>query len=148
MCRAAQEAGAHTMGILTRRKKTSFSHFVSWCSLIRLEPNLLQSCLPARGVYIPNFKELAPAISKIRAAKASIFFLGFFFLFSHNCKNCYKIQMRAPITLTFGTQKSSPKTNPSIKCGTNPINGSGIMTDYSRKTRSICCHAYRVNRFM
>ena len=22
------------------------------------------------------------------------------------------------------------------------------MTDYSRKTRSICCHAYRVNRFM
>ena len=28
------------------------------------------------------------------------------------------------------------------------MNGLGVMTDYSRKTKSICCHAYRVNRFM
>ena len=27
VCHAAQEAGAHTVGILTGRKKTSFSHF-------------------------------------------------------------------------------------------------------------------------
>ena len=27
VCRAAQEAGGHTVGILTGRKKTSFSHF-------------------------------------------------------------------------------------------------------------------------
>ena len=56
--------------------------------------------------------------------------------------------MRAPTTLKFGTQKGSPKVNPSIKFGANLMTGSGVMTDYSRKTRSICCHAYRVNRFM
>ena len=58
------------------------------------------------------------------------------------------MQTRIPITLKFGTQKGSPKANPSITFGANPINGSGVMTDYSHKTRSICCHAYWVNRFM
>ena len=57
---------------------------------------------------------------------------------------CYS----TPIVLKFGTQKGSPTANPSIKFGANPMNGSGVMTNYSRKTRSICCHAYRVNRFM
>ena len=66
---------------------------------------------PARGVYIPNLKEIAPAISEIRAAKVSIFF----FMFSHTCKNCYKTQTRTPIALKFGTQKGSPKAIPNIK---------------------------------
>ena len=56
--------------------------------------------------------------------------------------------MRTPIALKFATQKGSLKANPSIKFGANPMNGMGVMTDYSRKTRSICCHAYRVNLFM
>ena len=76
------------------------------------------------------------------------FFSWFFSVFSHTCKNCYKTQSRTPIALKFGTQKGSPKANSSITFGANPMNGSGVMTDYSRKTRSICCHAYRVNRFM
>ena len=46
--------------------------------------------------------------------------------------------MRAPITLKFSTQKGSPKVNSSIKFGANPMNGSGVMTNYSRKTRTIC----------
>ena len=72
----------------------------------------------------------------------------FFFVFSHTCKNCDNKQTRTPIAMKFGTQKGSPTANPSINFGTNPMNGSGVMTDYSRKTRSICCHAYRVNHFM
>ena len=72
----------------------------------------------------------------------------FFFVFSHTCKNCYNKQTRTPIALTFGTQNGSPTAHPSIKFGIHPMNGSGVMTDYSRKTRSICCHAYRVNRSM
>ena len=56
--------------------------------------------------------------------------------------------MRTPIALKFGTQKGSPKANPGVKFGANPMNGLGFMTDHSRETRSICCHAYRVNRFM
>ena len=55
--------------------------------------------------------------------------------------------MRTPIALQLGTPKGSPKANPNIKFGANPMNGSGVMTDYLRKTRSICCHAYRVNRW-
>ena len=138
----------HTVSIFTGRKR-HFHTFVSRSSLIRLEPTLLHSCPPARGVYIPNWKEIAPAISEIRAAKVLIFFLRFFLLvFSHTCKNCYKTQTRTPIALKFGTQKGSPKANLNIKFGANTMNGSGVMTDYSHKTRSICCHAYRVNRFM
>ena len=83
-------------------------------------------------------------------AKVRFYFLRFFFffVFSHTCKNYYKTQTRTPIALKFGTQKGSPKANPSIKFGANPMNDSGVMTNYSRKTRSICCRAYRVNRFM
>ena len=131
------------MSILTGRTKTSFSHLCISVITYLIEPNLLHSCPPAKGVYIPNLKEIAPAISEIRAAKVSFFF---FFVFSHTCKNCYNKQRRTPIALKFGTQKGSPKANPSIRFGTNPMNGSGVMTDYSCKTRSICCHAYRVNR--
>ena len=69
-------------------------------------------------------------------------------MFSHTCKNCYKTQTRTPIALKFGTQKRSPKANSSIKFVAKPMNGSGVMTDYSRKTSSICCHVYRVNCFM
>ena len=38
--------------------------------------------------------------------------------------------------------------NPSIKFGARLMNGSGFMTNYSCKIRSICCHTYRVNHFM
>ena len=56
--------------------------------------------------------------------------------------------MRYPIALNYGTRKGNPKANPSIKCGENPMNGSGFLTTHSCKTRSICCHDYRVNRYM
>ena len=69
-------------------------------------------------------------------------------MFSHIYKNCYKTQTRAPIALKVSTQKGSPKANRSMTFGANPMNGSGVMTDHSHKTRLICCHAYRVNRFM
>ena len=76
------------------------------------------------------------------------FFFFLFFVFLHTLKNCYKTQTHIPIALKFGTHKGSPTTNPSIKVGANSVNGSEIMIDYLRKTRSICCHAYRVNHFM
>ena len=38
-------------------------------------------------------------------------------MFSHTCKNCYKTQTGTPIALTFGTQKGSPKVNPSLGGG-------------------------------
>ena len=77
----------------------------------------------------------------------SLFFF-LFFVFSYTLKNCYKTQTRIPIALKCGTHKGSPTKNPNIKFGANSVNGSGGMIAYSRKTRLICCHAYRVNRFM
>ena len=70
---------------LQEERKCHFHTFVSRWSLIRLEPNLLQSCPPARGVYIPNLKEIALAVSEIRAAKVSIFFFVFFSFSSCFC---------------------------------------------------------------
>ena len=137
----------HTMSILTGRTKTSFSHI----SVINLIGTKFATQLPAsQGSLHSKFaKEIA---SHFRDCQSFVFFSSFFFffffVFSHTCKNCYNTQTRTPIALKFGTQKGSPKANPSINFGTNPMNGSGVMTDYSRKTRSICCHAYRVNRFM
>ena len=79
VCRAAQGAGTpHPWVYWQEERKRHFHTFVSQWSLIWLEPNLLHSCPPARGVYIPNLKEIAPAISEIRAAKVSFFFLRFF----------------------------------------------------------------------
>ena len=148
MCRAAQEASAPHRGYIDRKKEN-----VIFTPLYLGEPNLLQGFLLARGVYIPNLKENTPAISKIQAAKVLSFFSVFSFfvcvcVFLHTCKNYYKMQTRTPIALKFGIQKRNPKANPSITFGANAMNGSGVMTDYSRRTRSICCHAYRVNRFM
>ena len=82
----------------------------------------------------------------------SFVFSSFFFSSSSSFRtlanNAIKHKTRAPIALKYGTQKGSPKANPSNKFGANPMNGSEVMTDNSRKTRSICCHAYRVNRSM
>ena len=152
MCCAAQEAGTRTVGILTGRKKTSFSHFCISVIPYPIGTKFATELSASKGSLHPNLKESAPAISEIRAAKVSIiflrFFFFFFFMFSHTCKNCYKTQTCIPIALKFSTQKGSLKANPSIKFGATPMNVSGVKTDYSRKTRLICCHAYRVNRFM
>ena len=37
------------------------------------------------------------------------------------------MQTRTPIALKFGTQKGSPKANPSITFGANPMNGSKVF---------------------
>ena len=82
-------------------------------------------------------------------------FQFFFFVFSSStscfrtlAKIAIKCKRIIPIALKFSTQKENPKANPIITFGANPMNNTGVMTDYSCKTRSICCHAYRVNRFM
>ena len=144
----------HTMGILTGRKKTSFSHFC--ISVIHYPIGIkFATELPAsrgslhtkcEGNRSSHFRETSCQIFGIFFL-VFFFFVFFFFVFLHTCKNCYKTQTCTPIALKFGTQNRSPKANPSIKFGAKPMNGMGVMTDYSRTTRSICCHAYRVNCF-
>ena len=140
----------HTVSIFTGRKKTSFSHLCISVIPYPIGTKFATEFPASQGSLHSKFEgNRAPAISEIQAANVSIvFFVFFFFVFLHTCKNCYNTQKRAPIALKFGTQKGSPTANPSIKFGANPMNGAGVMTDYSHKTRSICCHAYRLNHFM
>ena len=140
----------HTVSILTGRTKTSFSHLCISVITYLIGTKYATQLHASQGSLHSKFEGNRSSHFRDTSCQSFVFFLRFlfFFIFSHTCTNCYNKQTRTPIALKFGTQKGSTKANPSIKFGTNPMNGSGVMTDYSRKTRSICCHAYRVNRFM
>ena len=140
----------HTVGILTGRKKTSFSHL---CISVIPYPigTKFATVFPAsQGSLHSKYEGNRSCHFRDTNCQSFNLFSSFFFffVFSHTCKNYYKTQTRTPIALKLCTQKGTPKANANIKFSANLMNGSGVMTDYSRKTRSICCHAYRVNRFM
>ena len=134
---------ATPVSILTGRTKTSFSHLCISVITYLIGTKFTTQLPASKGSVHSKFEGNRSSHFRDTSFQSFVFF---FFVFSHNCKNCYNKQTRTPIALKFSTQKGSPKANPSIKFGTNPINGSGVMTDYSHQTRSICCHAYRVNR--
>ena len=162
MCRAAQEAGAPHREYISRHTqeagaphreyiyKTSFSHLYISVIPYPIGTKFVTELPASQGSLHSKFEGNRSSYFRDTSCQSFDLFLRFFsfFVFLHTCKNCYKTQTRTPIALKFGTQKGSPKVNPSIKFGATPMDGSGVMTDYSRKTRSICCHAYRVNRFM
>ena len=144
----------HTVSILTGRKKTSFSHICISVIPYPIGTKFATELPASQGSLHSKLEGNRSSRFQDTSCQYFVFFSWFFFLsffffvFSHTCKNCYKTQTRTPIALKCGTHKGSPKANPGIKFGANPMDVSGVMTDYSRKTRSICCHAYRVNRFM
>ena len=129
----------HTVGILTGRKKTSFSHLCISVIPYPIGTKFATELPASQGSLHTKFEENHS--SQFRDTSSETFFL-LFFVFSHTCKNCYKTQTRTLIALKFGTQKGSPKANPSVNFVANSMNGAGVMTDYWCKTRSICCHAY------
>ena len=140
----------HTVSILTGRTKTSLSHLCISVITYLIGTKFATQLPASKGSLHSKFEGNRSSHFRDTSCQSFVIFLRFFFffVFSHTCKKCYNKQTRTPIALTFGTRKGSPTANPSVKFGTNLMNGSGVMTDYSRKTRSICCHAYRVNRFM
>ena len=143
-----QKPARHTVSILTGRTKTSFSHLCISVITYLIGTKFATQLSASQGSLHSKFEGNRSSHFRDTSCQSFVFFfVFFFFVFSHTCKKCCNKQTRTLIALKFGTQKGSPKANPSIKFGTNPMNGSGVMTDYSRKTRSICCHAYRVNRF-
>ena len=139
----------HTVSILTGRTKTSFSHLCISVITYLIGTKFATQLPASQGSLHSKFEGNRSSHFRDTSCQSFVFFsffvFFFFFVFSHTCKNCYNKQTRTSIALKFGIQKGSPMANPSIKFGTNPMNGSGVMTDYSRKTRSICCcvpHAY------
>ena len=139
----------HAVSIFTGRKKTSLSHLCISVIPYPIGTKFATELPASQGSLHSKFEGNRSSHFRDTSCQSFDFFLRFFFfVFLHTCKNCYKTQTRTLIALKLCTQNGSPKENPSIKFGANPMNGSGVMTDYSCKTRSICCHAYRVNRFM
>ena len=142
---------ATPVSILTGRTKTSFPHPCISVITYPIETKFATQLPASQGSLHSKFEGNC---SRYELPKFRFFF---FLFFSSSFRTLAKIailnkQTRTPIAMKFGTQKGSPMANHSIKFGTNPMNGSGVMIDYSRKTRSICCHAYqvayRLNRFM
>ena len=70
--------------------------------------------------YIPNLKEIAPAVPEIRVPETRwIFFIFFlFFLFTPNNKSVRKLCSCTPISTNFGAQVVLPKPYISTKFGT------------------------------
>ena len=95
VCRAAQEAGAPHHEYIYRKKENiifiplylgdPLSNWNQICYRVARQP---------REVYIPTWKEIAPAVSEIRAAKVSIFFFVFF-SFSSSFHTLAKIAINA-----------------------------------------------------
>ena len=136
---------ATPVSILTGRTKTSFSHLCISVITYLIGTKFATQLPASQGSLHSKFEGNRSSHFLDTSCQSFIFFSLFFLLL---LRLCYNKQTRTLIAMKFGTQKGSPKANPSIKFGTNPMNGSGVMSDYSRKTRSVCCHAYRVNRFM
>ena len=130
----SKKPARHTVGILTGRKKTSFSHFCISVNHYPIGIKFATEFPASQGSLHTKFEGNRSSHFRDTSCQRFVFF---FFVFSHTCNNCYKTQSCTPIALKFGTQKGSPKANPSIKFGANPTNGSGVMTDYSRNTRSL-----------
>jgi len=55
--------------------------------------------------------------------------------------------VRASILLKFGTHIGGLKANTSINFWVNLINIEGVLNDFTHKSKSNFCQAYRVNRF-
>ena len=124
VCCAAQEASVrHTMSI-QEETKFDFHTYVALRSLTQIQPNC------CRGTC--QVGDSANHSSRFR-----------FFL--HTLKNCYKTRMHARIELKLGAQNGCIKMNLCTNFHGNSVKISGVMTNCSCKTRSICCHADRVN---
>ena len=63
------------------------------------------------------------------------------------CKNHHNLCVRASILLKFGTCIGGLKANTSIDFWVNLINIEGVINDFTHKSKSNFCQAYRVNRF-
>ena len=63
------------------------------------------------------------------------------------CKNCHNSCVRASILLKFGTRIGGLKANTSIDFWVNPINTEGVISDFTHKSKSNFCQAYRLNYF-
>ena len=68
--------------------------------------------------YIPNLKDIIPAVPEIRVPETCQILFTFFFFFAPNNKSVHKLCSCAPISTKFGAQVALPKPYMSTKFGT------------------------------
>ena len=83
-------------------------------------------------------------MSEQNFVKISSFFSSSFCTF---CKNRHNSCVHASILLKFGTRTGGLKANTSIDFWVHLINIEGVISDFTLKSKSNFCQAYRVNRF-
>ena len=81
-------------------------------------PNLHILMSPYTVLYIPNLKEITPAVPEIRVPETHQIFFVFSFFFAPNNKFVCKVSSCAPISTKFGAQVALPKPYISTKFGT------------------------------
>ena len=149
MCRAAQEAGVPPVSILTKRKKTQFSHLCSSVIPYPIGTKFARDVPASKGSLHTKFEENRS--SHFRDTSEQHFVLISWFFSSTSFRTLRKIRlktrMHARMGLKFGTLKGLIKADLRTNVGRNPMNIHGVMIDYLRKIRSKVCHAYRVNSF-
>ena len=86
-------------------------------------------------------------MSQQNFVKISSFFSSFSSSFCTLCKNRHNSCVRASILLKFGTRIGGLKANTSINFWVNLINIEGVISDFTHKSKSNFCQAYRLNCF-
>ena len=82
VCRVAKKPALHTMSIDRKKQKLIFTYIHN-----PLSNCLSQKCPPGMGVFIPNLKKIAPAIS----SSQNFILISLFFLhFAHFAKSAIK----------------------------------------------------------
>ena len=148
MCRAAQEAGVPPVSILTRRKKTQFSHLCSSVIPYPIGTKFAREVPANKGSLHTKFEENRSSHFQDTSEQNFVLISSFFSSSFRTLRKIrHKTRMRARIGLKFGTLKGLIKADLCTNIGRNPMNIHGVMTDYLRTIRSKVCHAYRVNSF-
>ena len=148
VCRAAQEAGAPQVSILTGRKKTKFSHLCSSVIPYPIGTKFATDVSASYGSLHTKFEENRSSHFRDTSEQNFVLISSFFSSTSSFCtlrKIRHKTRMRTPIGLKFGTLEGLIKADHSTNFGRNPMDIHRVMIDYLRKIRSKVCHAHRVN---
>ena len=102
----------HTVGILTGRKKTSFSHlcisvipYPIGTKFAGIGTKFATEFPSSQGSLHTKFEGNCSSHFRDTSCQSFDFFSFFSSCFLHTCKNCYKTQMRTPIAWKFGNRK-------------------------------------------
>ena len=115
---AMKDAQAHQCAIYTTGQVADFSLSITQQLQNLFLPNHI-TMSSYTVPYVPNLKEIAPAVPEIQVPETcQIFFISIFFFLAPNNKSLHKLYSCIPISTKFGAQVALPKPYISTKFGT------------------------------